>query len=175
MTKSPGFPARASAGFTLIELMVTIVIATILLSIAIPSYQAQIRKSRRTEAKNAVLDVAAREERYYSTYNSYTNDALNLGYDSTSRTLFQLPVVGGTYYQVSVCVGNTTSPPSACNGAQALNSVGQTNFLIVAIPLAGSTQLKDSSCLNFSVDSTGKQLANSAADGSGTVNTSTCW
>jgi type IV pilus assembly protein PilE len=52
-----------TAGFTLIELMVTLAIAAILLSIVVPTYQAQVRKSRRTEAKTAILDFAAREER----------------------------------------------------------------------------------------------------------------
>ena len=54
-------------GFTLIELMVVVAIATILFAIAIPSYVTYIRQSRRTEAKTAVLDLAGREERYLST------------------------------------------------------------------------------------------------------------
>ncbi len=53
-------------GFTLIELMVTIMVAAILAAIAVPSYTSQIRKSRRTEARNAVLDAAAREERLFA-------------------------------------------------------------------------------------------------------------
>jgi len=57
----------AVAGFTLVELMVTVMIAAILLAIAVPSYQAYIRKSRRTEAKTAVLDLAGREETLFST------------------------------------------------------------------------------------------------------------
>jgi len=46
-------PRTSAAGFSLIELMVTVAIATILISIAIPAYNTQIRKSRRTEAKTA--------------------------------------------------------------------------------------------------------------------------
>ena len=49
-------------GFTLVELMVTLVVAAILATIAIPAYQNQIRESRRTEAKTALLDLAGREE-----------------------------------------------------------------------------------------------------------------
>jgi type IV pilus assembly protein PilE len=74
---------RRSDGFTLIELMIVVVIATILISIAVPSYMQQIRQSRRTEAKTALLDAAGREERYFSTNgSSYTNVATQLGYNA---------------------------------------------------------------------------------------------
>ena len=57
MTTQTRVTCRRVAGFTLVELMVTILIGAILLAIAVPTYQAQIRKSRRTEARNAVLDL----------------------------------------------------------------------------------------------------------------------
>src|ERR1700733_13568803 len=91
------------AGFTLVELMVVIVIATVLLSIAIPGYQTQIRKSRRTEARTAVLDLASREERFLSTANNYSQTTTDLGYSGT------FPVtVGAGYYTL-----NVTSPDPA--------------------------------------------------------------
>jgi len=49
-----------AAGFTLVELMIVVVIASILLAIAVPSYMTQVRESRRTEAKTALLDLAGR-------------------------------------------------------------------------------------------------------------------
>ena len=58
-------------GFTLIELMITIVVGVILMIIAVSSYGTQVRKSRRTDAKTAVLDLAGREERNFSTTNTY--------------------------------------------------------------------------------------------------------
>jgi type IV pilus assembly protein PilE len=70
MKAIPGVGIRTIAGFTLIELMTTILVGSILLAIAIPSYNAQTQKSRRTEAKTALLDLASREERYNSTYNT---------------------------------------------------------------------------------------------------------
>jgi len=51
---------HTSFGFTLIELMVTVAIVTILATIAVTSYTSQIQKSRRTEAKSALLDLAGR-------------------------------------------------------------------------------------------------------------------
>lgn len=154
---------RRQAGFTLIELMITIVVATILISIAIPSYTSQMRKSRRTEAKTALLDLASRQERFYSTNSAYTNDAKNLGMDSTSKTLFQY-TVGSSYYQVSVCVG--ASIPTACSAAQAVNSSSATYYM-VAVPIG--TQNKDTLCGTYTLDNTGVQ------GNSGNSQTSGCW
>ncbi len=67
-------------GFTLIELMIAMLIVSILAALAIPSYNRSVRKSRRTEARSAVLDAAAREERFYATNNKYTQTAAELGY-----------------------------------------------------------------------------------------------
>src|ERR1700686_4376020 len=89
-------------GFSLIELMVTLVVATILLTIAIPSYQNQIRKSRRTEAKTALLDLAGREETLYSTKNVYSIVPSTLGYGAGAFPM----QVGSKYYSVNVQVPN---------------------------------------------------------------------
>ncbi|MDB6089133.1 MAG: putative 4 fimbrial pilE-related [Gammaproteobacteria bacterium] len=142
-----------SAGFTLIELMVTVVIATILVTVAIPAYTSQIRKSRRTEARTAVLDLASREERFMSTQNSYTASATNLGYPS-------LPTGIGTYYSLgapTVVAATATAPAT---------------FTATATPIAGSGQDKDTQCASFTVDSTGKQ---SSLNSSGADSTATCW
>lgn len=150
---------RRAAGFSLIELMVAVVVAAILLSIAIPSYLNNVRQSRRTDAKTALLDLAGREERYYNTNNAYTNLGANLGY-GTSATPVSNMQVGSGYYQVTVTVPSPT--------------VAAPSYLIVAIPLTAD-QMKDTQCQEFTVDSTGKQAANTAIDGSGTDSTSTCW
>src|SRR6202043_3451315 len=86
-------------GFTLIELMIAVVILAIIVGIAVPSYQAQIRKARRTDARNAMLDIAAREERFLSIANSYGPAPTDVGYTGT------WPVtVSNGYYNVSVAV-----------------------------------------------------------------------
>lgn len=70
----------ALSGFTLIEMMITVVILGIILSIAISSYLDLVRESRRTEAKALLQEVMNREERYYTTENAYTDDLTDLGY-----------------------------------------------------------------------------------------------
>src|ERR1700676_327480 len=90
--------AAPSSGFTLVELMIALTSIAILASIAVPMYSKQVQKSRRVDARTAVLDLAGREERYLSTAGSYTNVAANVGYTA-------LPVVVGSgYYQVAVNV-----------------------------------------------------------------------
>src|SRR6516164_5379396 len=92
--------ASSSRGFTLIELMVVVVIATILLSIAVPSYMSQIRQSRRTEAKTALLDLAGREERFLTTNpQAYTNVPAQLGYVGFGAA----NPIGSGYYYLNVC------------------------------------------------------------------------
>lgn len=141
-----GVPARGAGGFTLIELMIVVVIATILLSIAVPSYLSQVRQARRVEAKTALLDVAAREERYFSTNpQGYSATATDLGYTAWPAT------VGSGYYQVNVC-----SPACAPSG---LGGLPTPSFAVIATPVAGSSQAKDTQCTAFAVDSAGQQYA----------------
>jgi type IV pilus assembly protein PilE len=148
-------PSRMT-GFTLIELMVTLVIATILLTIAIPSYLSHIREARRTEAKTALVDLAGREETLFSTTNNYSTVPSNLGYGAGNFPI----AVGSNYYTVNVQVPN----PAANSPAN--------SFVITATPVAGSSQAKDAACQSFSVDQLGNQTA---LDAGGAINTTTCW
>jgi type IV pilus assembly protein PilE len=153
-------PARP-AGFTLVELMVVVAIATILFAVAIPSYMTYIRQSRRTEARTAVLDLAGREERFFSTNGAlYTAAAAQLGYAA-------LPApVGSGYYQLTVCVPATAN----CTAGLGMpNPPAAPSYTIVATPVAGQSQVNDAQCTAFAVDSTGQQFA------TGTGGTVFCW
>ena len=59
------------SGFTLIELLIVMVIASILMMVAVPSYQQAIIKSRRADARIALNDVAQRLERCYTQFGAY--------------------------------------------------------------------------------------------------------
>jgi type IV pilus assembly protein PilE len=146
-------PQARSAGFTLVELMITLVIAAILLAIAIPTYQAEVQKSRRTDAKTALLDLAAREQRVFSVENTFTSSFGDLGYAAAGSSPASV-TVGSGYYTVTVTT-NVANPPG---------------FLLTA--QTTGTQTADTACAQFTVDNTGLQKA---YDSSSNDNTTTCW
>ncbi len=63
-------PARIM-GFTLVEVMIVVAIIGILFTIAFPSYQKQVRKGARAQAKAVMLDIAQKEERFFTTNGAY--------------------------------------------------------------------------------------------------------
>lgn len=154
-------------GFTLVELMVVVVIASILLAVAVPSYLSQIRQSRRTDARTALLDLAGREERFFSTSAaSYTNVPANLGLAGIGAGN---PVGSGYYY-----INNPVCSPACAPSAAAAPS-----YSIQILPVAGMSQAQDTACQGFAIDSTGEQWAkvggawvqNTPANG----NAAACW
>ena len=70
---------RRKRGFTLIELMIVVLIVAVLASLALSAYNKQIRKSRRTEAKQAISNVQLGEEKWRSNNSTYTNVLANAG------------------------------------------------------------------------------------------------
>ncbi len=65
---------KKEIGFTLIELMIVLVIITIIASVAIPSYQGSITKTRRAEGKALLLEGAQAQEINFTEYNQYAVD-----------------------------------------------------------------------------------------------------
>ncbi|HEY1413558.1 MAG TPA: type IV pilin protein [Rhodopila sp.] len=127
------------AGFTLIELMIAVAVVGILATIAATSYQGQLQRSRRTDARSALLDLAGREEKLYSTTNAYSQAASDLGYAPFTQP------VGSGFYTVSVAVPN---PPIS--------------YVITATAI--NAQAADTACATLTVDQTGAQ----GSTGSGT-------
>jgi type IV pilus assembly protein PilE len=96
---------QKQVGFTLIELMITIVIIGVLAAIAYPSYLKQVKKSRRSDGESALMSVMQSEERYFSDHLTYTTNTALLDNYSTN------PVVSdGGYYKVAA---STCAAPNA--------------------------------------------------------------
>jgi type IV pilus assembly protein PilE len=71
-------------GFTLIELMVTLVIVAILASIAVPSYRQHVIRANRAAAKEAMMDIANRQQQYLLAHRGYADKA---AFEATGYTL----------------------------------------------------------------------------------------
>jgi len=150
--------ARLDRGFTLIELMVTMVIAAILLSIAIPAYNLYVLKSHRTDAKSALVDLASLEERYFSTQNAYTSIPSQLGYTAGAVPF----AVGSGYYNITALTVIAATPPTSA-GTPASYSITAT---------AIGNQASDTACATFTITSGGVQTA---ATNGGIANNTACW
>jgi type IV pilus assembly protein PilE len=142
--------ARMQRGFTLLELMIVVAIVGILAAIAFTVYSAQVQKSRRTDARTAVLDLAGREERFFSVANNYSQTPTDVGYAGVFPQ-----VVGSGYYTLGITLGPPGNPPS---------------FVITATAIA--QQIADSSCASFSVNQLGQQ---SSLDSGNADSTAICW
>jgi type IV pilus assembly protein PilE len=147
------------AGFTLIELMIAVAIVGILATIAATSYQRQVMQSHRTDARTALLDLAGREEKLFSTTNLYSAIPSVLGY-GTATTAVSFPVGssnGTNYYNVLI----TTPDP--------LQPANPNSYTITATPIPGSPQAADTTCTGLTLNQLGQQTATPAA------NAATCW
>ena len=81
-TASPAASAR-QAGFTLVELMIGVAVAGVLSGVALPSFEGQIQKARRSDALVSMMQVQAAQERF-RTNNSRYGTLAEIGVASTS-------------------------------------------------------------------------------------------
>jgi len=136
------------AGYTLIELMITVSILALLARIAYVSYISMVQKSNRSDAKDALVNDAQTLERCYSQYFYYqatgTQPACPTLQTQSSNKL----------YTIAATFPTTTS------------------FTITATPAAGGSQANDSKCASFTIDNLGNQKATNS---SSTDNSSYCW
>lgn len=142
--KTPRHP-----GFTLIEVIVALVIAMILASIAYPSYLESVRKSRRMEGRAALLQLMQQQERYYSLHNSY----IRFSSSSTDEDERKFRWFSGSSAQASAY----EIKAEACASDTIANCV-----LLTAMPGTSKVdeKYKDPVCGELSLTSTGIKTAN---------------
>jgi type IV pilus assembly protein PilE len=124
--------ARFRPGFTLIELMIVVAIVAILAAIAYPSYQSQIRKTRRGDAQAVLMQAAQYMERLYTENGCYDKNPCGTG-TAPTFPFTKSPIDGNdAYYSV------------------ALTAVDDDTFTITATP-----QASESGATALSIDNTG--------------------
>lgn len=148
-----------SAGFTLIELIIVIVIVAVLASIALPAYQDSMRKGRRADAKAGLMDAANRQERFMLDRSAYTRDMRNLGFGND-------PMVSEEgYYSIDV---DETATGDLCGYAFDPNDNAPPCYVLTATPVSGGAQADDVRCTKFILSSSGAREAEGSA-------ASECW
>ena len=121
-----------SLGFTLIELMITVVIVGILAAIAYPAYQNSVKQSRRADAQGALTQLNNAMERVFTQNNTYmplvsgVATAPTLGTGAGAIFPSQAPLDGATkYYTLSI------------------SAIDANTFTLRAAPIAGTGQAGD--------------------------------
>jgi type IV pilus assembly protein PilE len=138
MSAVPKNKVMNSGGFTLVELMVVVAIIAILTLVAFPAYQDQMRKTRRSDAKVALTELANRQEKFFSDNQRYTGTIV--GSPGLAYTLSLSPE---RYYTLS---------------AQAPSN---TRYMLTATAIATGPQGADTRCLTMTLDQNGLKLPTS--------------
>ena len=109
-------------GFTLIEVTIVLGIIAILVALAIPSFQDTLRKSRRADAMDTIMDIHLAQEKHRVNNPAYgDNAALNFNEPQTSAK---------EHFDVTVSGENATSYiiTATANGDQVKDYCG--NFIL---------------------------------------------
>ena len=97
-------PLRRSAGFTLIEVMVTVVIVGILTAVALPSYRTYVMKGKRSAAQAQMMDIANREEQFLLANRVYAAKT------ALETSGYALPAAVAAVYTYDVALDTGTVP-----------------------------------------------------------------
>jgi len=137
---------KASAGFSLVEILIVVAIIGILAAVAVPSYAAYMEKTRRVDAVTFLSDAAAEQYRFFSEYNRYATKMSELGMSNGDTAESEKG-----YYTISV------------------ESPDDVSYALTATPVAGGLQAKDAECGAFSVNESNLKTV------TGTGSAADCW
>ena len=143
---------KVQRGFTLLELMIVIAIVAALAAIALPAYNDQLRKSRRSDAKIALVSLVQLQENYYAARSTY---APNLS--GTTDTL-SCNIRG-----ICSAAGDNDRQALSLEGFYTLeiptDSANARAFIIEAVPVSSGPQADDAHCTKFIINNRGVKTA----------------
>jgi type IV pilus assembly protein PilE len=146
----------------LIELMIAVAVVGLLLALAYPSYLDQMRKSRRTDAFNALQAVQQAQERWRANRQAFAGSAqltAPLNAPNPADAGLGLPAVSSAgYYDIAIA------------------SASATEYVVTATARSGTSQAADGACATLAVRMQGGNISYGA--GSPTLNwtdPARCW
>jgi type IV pilus assembly protein PilE len=129
---------QTKSGFTLIEVMISLLIVAILATIAINSYRAQTRKGRRSDGINTIFSISLAEERHRSN---------NAQYGTLAQVWGGITASPQGYYSLSItntsATGYTIS--AQAQGAQANDTENGTSCTTLQLTASSGTITKSPS------------------------------
>ena len=148
--------AIQARGFTLIEMMIVLAVIAVLAAIAFPSYQEQVRKSRRSDGHAALTRVAQQLERCFTVNGAYNQAA---GCDALSA-------------DDSLADGFAASP----EGNYTLTANTQaTTFTLVATPANALASMGDPECPRLTFNQQGQRGVQRTDGSSNAAAVEDCW
>ena len=128
---------HSSRGFTLTELMITVVIVGILAAVAYPSYDKFVTKGRRSDAQQLLTEIASKEAQYLFDARSYTATLGSGGLNMARSKWTCTTNCTNQYYTVTLSTSPGTVPPVAEGGDTRSSSSGCSRrlFLNSRMPL----------------------------------------
>jgi type IV pilus assembly protein PilE len=101
-------------GFTLIEVMITVVIVGILAAIAYPNYTQFVAKGARADGLAGLMNVSNRQEQFYLDHRSFAIDMTEIGLSTDPW------IVENTYYEIDTTLsGDGYTVTATAVGVQA--------------------------------------------------------
>jgi type IV pilus assembly protein PilE len=150
-----GSRIAGSRGYGLLDLVVAVAIVGLLAGIAVPAYRSQVLRANRTEARAALLALAAAEEKYYLRCNTYAS-----ALDAAAATTCEPPNLRFPersergHYSIEVSLADVTS------------------WVAIATAVQGGPQAADTACRTLQLTSTGVKTAGRSDGTEGGVE---CW
>lgn len=131
---------RNSYGFSLFEILITLIIISILTGLCLPLYSQHLAIERRLEAKTALEKLAAALESYYTAHNTYHGATLEqLGFSTfIAKNNYQLSITAltdSTFSLAAMPSTNQAQQDTVC-GTLILNAIGGKS-------ITGSGQVSD--------------------------------
>lgn len=124
----------ASRGFTITEVLITMAVISVLLAVAIPSYQSSIRKSRRAEAVTALTSIQQAQERHRSTNPAFISNIAASAPTGLGQASTRTP---SGYYDLAISGNTATAYTATATAVPGSSQANDTNCAVLAVRIDG--------------------------------------